>query len=205
MGREEYALPAPPALLEYLVQNITLDQVNASGDATDVLARRTALAQRDRVAIAEAVGEIRAGKRGKRWFILEGDSRPDALLETSDLVLVIEGKRTEGSCTSQTKWMGTRSQLIRHLDAASDAFPGKRVLGLLVVEGDESKAAATTPSVFWNQQSVAQYETEILNASLPHRTTAQRKAIASGILGVTTWQAICAAIGLPWPPSGDVV
>jgi len=121
-GRDELALPAPLALLEYLVKHITEAQTASSGDVGTVLDNRQALARGDPERIAEALRALRLGRRGRQWYVLEGDSRPDATLQMPDAVLVTEGKRTERSCTSTTKWMGTRSQLVRHMDAALQAF-----------------------------------------------------------------------------------
>jgi hypothetical protein len=201
-GDAEYSLPAPDRLLEYLVQNLDPELIEHSADANEVLAKRRALARRDASVVAEALGAIRAGKRGREWFILEAASRPDALVETQDVVLCIEGKRTEGSCTTQTTWMRHRSQLVRHMDAAFDAFPGKRILGLLIVEGD-GDADAVVPSVFWSDQCAAQYEPTMIEGSLPHRNRLEREAIGDGILGVTTWQAVCSLANIDWASLPD--
>lgn len=198
-GSDECSLPAPLALLEHLVKSITEKQVIASGDTGEVRRLRMALAHKRVDETAAALAELHAGKRGRQWFVLEGQSRPDALLETSDVVLLVEGKRTEKSCTSKTKWMGKRSQLLRHMDAALEAYPKKRVLGLLVVEGDGG-AEATTPSAYWKSECANQTSAEMLDASLPHRTLEDQARLAAGVVGVVTWQGICAANGIPWPP-----
>jgi hypothetical protein len=201
-GVDELALPAPLGLLEHLVHTITVQQVAAKGDSGFVLARRQALANRDSDTIKAALGLLRSGKRGRQWFVLEGPSRPDATLETTKSVLVIEGKRTERGCTSTTKWMSCRSQLVRHMDGALEYFPGKRIFGLLLVEGDRGDDPET-PSVYWGQESESQCSDETLATSLPHRTSDQRTALMGGILGVATWQAVCARNGIPWPPCDE--
>jgi hypothetical protein len=204
-GDRETSLPAPRALLEYLVENVDPELVEASGDEGQVLDKRRLLARRDPEAIALALESLRSlqqtGKRpGKVWFALESPSRPDALLETEKLVLCVEGKRTEDRCTTKTKFMACRSQLVRHMDAAMEAYPNKRVLGLLIVEGLGGREAVT-PSAFWQAQCRAQYADAMLRESLPHRTPEQRQAIGDGIIGVTTWQAVCAEFRIPWPPA----
>lgn len=199
-GKSEMALPAPRGLLEYLVQNITLEQVAKSGDTGNVRKWREALARRDAGAITQALQEIRAGHTLRRvWYLLEGDSRPDATLEMERHVLLVEGKRTERSCTSTTKWMSRRSQLLRHMDAASEYFCGKRILGLLLVEG-AGGSDAIKPSAHWVAESRAQDGSEMLSSSLPHRSPSERSALAAGMLGVATWQGLCAQNGIPWPP-----
>lgn len=202
-GEFEAKLPAPISLLEYLVRNLDPTLVEASHDSGGTRNRRLALATRDPATIEHALAKLRKGERGRHWFVLEGESRPDALLETTDLVLCIEGKRTEAGCTTHTGWMSRRSQLLRHIDAALDAYPGKRVLGLLIVEGD-GRADARSPSPFWISECAAQHEQSMLDDSLPHRNATERKRIADGVLGVTTWQAACAAVNVPWNALPDV-
>ena len=184
------------------MKNITKEQVEASGDIGETYRLRMALASCDRSVVSTAVKELRAGRDNRNWFVLEGHSRPDALLEVADAVVVVEGKRTERTCTSKTKWMGSRSQLIRHMDAAVEAYPTKRVLGLLIVEGDGG-ANSFAPSEHWLGQSSAQTEPAMLDRSLPHRSAEKRNAIASNVLGVTTWQAVCNANHITWPPRRD--
>jgi hypothetical protein len=198
-GSAELRLPAPLGLLEHLVHNVTVEQVAESGDEGYVRTQREALARKEPATVAEALEALRSGRRGRKWYVLEGDSKPDATLEMEDAVLVVEGKRTERSCTSATTWMGMRSQLLRHMDAAMEHFPGKRVFGILLVEG-VGGSEAVVPSPHWAAESKAQYEPAVLRNSLPHRRPAERSALAASILGVATWQAVCAQNRIPWPP-----
>jgi hypothetical protein len=201
-GKNEAKLPAPHSLLEYLVRNLSPELVKASRDSGETRDRRLALANGDQATIELALAKLGSGERGRQWFVLEGESRPDALLETADLVVCIEGKRTEASCTTHTSWMLRRSQLLRHMDAALDAFPGKRIQGLLIVEGNGG-AEARSPSPLWTGECEAQYEQSMLDDSLPHRTSVERMLIADGVLGVTTWQAVCAAVRYPYEALPD--
>lgn len=203
-GSDEAALPAPATLLLHLVRNTDPQLVLESSDTGDVLSKRTNLASRDEGTIRDAVAAIESGGRGKKWYVLEGDSKPDALLEGERVVLCVEGKRTEAKCTTTTQWMRMRSQLVRHMDAAYDSFPGKRILGLMIVEG-EGDATALQPSAHWVEQSTAQHGDAMIEASLPHRDTAIRSAIRDGMLGVTTWQAACAAVDVNWISLPDVI
>jgi hypothetical protein len=193
-GSDEATLPAPTKLLEYLVQNVDPPLAAASKDRGQTRALRLALARRDAQTVAAALRALRSGDRGRKWFVLEGESRPDAILETSELVVCIEGKRTEAACTTHTSWMRRRSQLVRHMDAALEAFPMKRIVGLLIVEGTGAKADA--PSGHWLSQCSEQYEGSMLAESLPHRSAFDRSRIGDGILGVTTWQTVCAALAV---------
>lgn len=203
-GTAEIALPAPMALLTHLVSNVTPELVASSRNTGNTLERRRRLASGEKATIDEALSMLRAGKRGRRWYVLEGESKPDALLETADVVLCVEGKRTEGACTIKTRWMPARSQLLRHMDAAMDAFPGKQILGLLIVEG-AGGAAARDPSDHWIAECRAQVASTMVESSLPHRSEPERNAVAHGVLGVTTWQAVCAATGIEWDSLLDVI
>jgi hypothetical protein len=118
------------------------------------------------------------------------------------MLVVIEGKRTERKATAVTTWMRSRSQMLRHMDAAWDISGGKRVLGLMIVEG-QGGADATTPNGHWLTQANDQLLAETLADSLPHRDPVERHQISDGFLGVTTWQRVCAAFGLSWPPCQD--
>ena len=203
-GEFALSLDPPVGLLKYLVNSVTTKQVENSGDSGFVLQRRQALARKEPSCIEEALNAIQSAHPRRAWYLLEGPSRPDATLIMDEAVLVIEGKRTERTCTSQTKWMGTRSQLLRHMDAAMDApsFRGKTIFGLLIVEGDGG-SDAFTPSTHWIAESRAQVSPEMLASSLPHRSPAIRDSLANGVLGVCTWQAVCERCGVPWPPYED--
>lgn len=202
-GRNERPLQPPQKLLEWLVQHVSEEAVARSGDKGETLGKREALAHRDPAILKAALARLRAGERGRQWFVLEGESFPDAFVETDTLVLVVEGKRTERSTTTKTKWMGKRSQLIRHMDAAWQIAVGRAVLGLLLVEG-ESQAPMSVPG-HWSLASDEQLKPGLLFPSLPHRTKEERQAIADGVLGVATWQRVCNEFSIDWPPVQDSV
>lgn len=196
-GDAEAALPAPIKLLEYLVENVDENLVSASRVKGKTRALRLALARKDEFTVDTALKALRAGGRGREWFVLEGESRPDALLESDELVLCVEGKRTENKTTTHTSWMRRRSQLVRHMDAALDSFPEKRVLGILIVEG-RGGPDDLAPTVDWVNHCAEQHEESMLADSLPHRSPEERRRVGKGILGLTTWQAVCRAVDVPW-------
>jgi hypothetical protein len=43
----------------------------------------------------------------------------------------------------------------------------------------------------------------MLVSSLPHRGEEHRRRLASGFLGVTTWQSVCTTFRMPYPPWPD--
>lgn len=197
-GSNERPLRPPLGLLEWLVQNISEEAVAQSGDHGKTLRMRCALASGDPEILNEALARLRAGECGRRWFVLEGESFPDAFIETETLVLVVEGKRTERTTTAKTKWMKKRSQLIRHMDAAWEIAAGRAVLGLLVVEGGADDPMSVPEH--WQLASARQIEAELLVPSLPHRSAKERQAIAAGVLGAVTWQRVCQEFSIGWPP-----
>ena len=90
------------------------------------------------------------------------------------------------------------------MDAAMHRFPEKRVLGLLMVEGDEN-TDPHAPSTHWHRESEAAYSATMLEGSLPHRTADERNTISGNMLGVTTWQAACRALNVAWASLPDVI
>ena len=200
-GEEERPLSPPLGLLEWLIENVTIEAVAKSATSEESRRRRLALARRDPDVVHEALTRLRAGEKGKRWFVLEGESYPDAYIETDSIVLVVEGKRTERSTTSKTTFMEKRSQLIRHTDAAWEVAGGRRVLGLLLVEGERPDPMQVPGR--WSLASDEQLRPDLLVPSLPHRTTEERDIIAGGILGAATWQRVCQEFSIEWPPVED--
>lgn len=199
--KSECRLTPPLKLLKWLVCNISCESVSKSGDKCEILRKRQKLACGDPEVLSEALRRLEAGetKSGRgRWWVLEGPSSPDAFLETNTLVLVVEGKRTEKSITTKTKWMGKRNQLIRHMDAAWEVAEGRAVLGLLLVEGKVNDPMSVPKK--WLQA-----DTDLLVPSLPHRSGEVRQKIENGILGVATWQRVCYEFNITWPPVQDEV
>jgi hypothetical protein len=130
---------------------------------------------------------------------LEGLSQPDAYLETDELIVVIEGKRTEPTATKRTTWMPKRCQMLRHMDAAWEIRGTKRVLGMMIVEAPNG-ACEVSPIEYWQDDANKQVGPESMASSLPHRCALESEQIADGFLGVTTWQRVCAEFGITLPP-----
>lgn len=201
-GEDERPLSPPFGLLKWLVQNIKAEAVvKARRTSEETFQKRLALAHGVPDVLQEALARLRAGERGRAWFVLEGHSFPDACLKTDGLVVVVEGKRTEQSTTSKTTFMAKRSQFIRHMDAAWEVADGRRVLGLLLVEG-ESPNPMLVPER-WSIASDEQLQPALLKCSLPHRTAEERDIIAGSVLGAATWQRICEEFSIEWPPVED--
>jgi hypothetical protein len=165
--------------------------------------KRRKLVAKDAATIAEALALLEQPLRPRTWYVLEGRSQPDAFLEAESVIIVIEGKRTERKATEVTTWMPRRSQMLRHMDAAWEIRGAKRILGLMIVEGDGPNAVQ--PSNYWLSEANRQIDVESLSESLPHRPAGVRQQLADGFLGVTTWQAVCQVFSIQWPPFQDAV
>ena len=194
-------------LLEWLVQNISTEAVAKSGSQGETREKRLALADGDPEVLCEALYNLRQLSAGKsvprKWFILEGPSYPDAFLETDTLILVVEGKRTEKSLETETTWMEYRPQLIRHMDAAQVVARGRGVLSLLLVEG-EADDPMTVPEK-WTRGIEQHLQPDLLASCLPHRSDRECQNIASGVLGIATWQRVCDEFSICWPPAEDEI
>lgn len=201
---KEVQLDPPRALLEHLVRNPTptITQGRMS-DATR--AKRQALLEGDQGVLAEALALLEQTPiPSQKWYVLEGRSQPDAYLETDDCIVVVEGKRTEPEPTTHTMAMAGRHQMLRHIDCAWESRGGKLVFGLFSVSGGTEPEDVPVPGE-WAQAAASTIGTDALEASLPHRSDAERRAIASCFLGATTWQAVRAEFELDWDKLPDEV
>jgi hypothetical protein len=144
------------------------------------------------VVVQNALTALRSSTSHKAWYVFEGPTYPDAYVVTPDLLLVVEGKRTEPSATTSTTWMPERHQIWRHIDAAWEIRGRRDVAGLLVVEADPN---GKLPEL-WIEASRQTCSSSVLNGSFPHRSLEERAAIAASFRGLTTWAAICEHFGL---------
>jgi hypothetical protein len=194
----EAKLAAPPGLLRWLLENAEEPRDPAAwGRAPEVMANRRRVVDRDADTLAGALQSLQERSPSPRaWYVLEGPSQPDVYLDSAAAVIVVEGKRTETAPTTSTAWMRVRHQMLRHLDAAWEHRQGRRIYGLYIVEA-ESGTGSTEPPSTWHQAVESTISDEVLRASLPHRTSDERSQIASALLGVTTWQAVCDEFQIP--------
>jgi hypothetical protein len=194
----EARLAAPPGLLQWLLENAEEPRDAAAwGRRPEVMANRRRVVDRDADTLAGALRSLQERRPSTRaWYVLEGPSQPDVYLDSDDAVIVVEGKRTETAPTTSTAWMRVRHQMLRHLDAAWEYRQGRRIYGLFIVEA-ESGATSVEPSSAWHEAVEVTISDEVLKGSLPHRSPDERSQIASALLGVTTWQAVCDEFQIP--------
>jgi hypothetical protein len=154
-GANEKALPPPPVLLQWLIACGRPRPGRPSEGSEETLKKRALLTQRDPATIGEALALLnRRPIPAREWYVLEGPSKPDVYLETSDTIIVIEGKRTEPAPTRMTDWMETRDQMLRHLDCAHASSDGKSVLGFMIVEGAGGATDTAVPKI-WDEEASA--------------------------------------------------
>ena len=194
----EARLAAPSGLLQWLLEHVEEPRSpKAWGRRPEVVANRRRIVDRDADTLATAMQSLQARRASPRaWYVLEGPSQPDVYLDTAEAVIVVEGKRTETGLTTSTDWMRERHQMLRHLDAAWEHRQGRRIYGLFIVEA-EKDALSDEPSSAWHEAVELTVSDKVLNGSLPHRSPEERSQIASALLGVTTWQAVCEKFQIP--------
>jgi hypothetical protein len=193
----ERALFPPLSLLSWLVRNLKQPS-NQQTERID--RRRLELIAGNPATIEQAMSLLRTGGSKRKWYVLEGTTYPDAFLSTDEVVVVIEGKRTEAGPTTATTWMPVRHQILRHLDCAYEILGHRRLLGFFVVEADSD---GQLPKL-WLDACKATTSRETLMQSLPHRSELEKSVIADAFLGATTWQRICKELEIPYESLPDV-
>jgi hypothetical protein len=194
----EARLAAPPGLLRWLLENAEEPHNPAAwGRKPEVMANRRRVVDRDADTLAEALRSLQERRRSPRaWYVLEGPTQPDVYLDSAEAVIVVEGKRMETGPTTSTDWMRVRHQMLRHLDAAWELRQARRIYGLFIVEA-EKETTSVEPSSAWHEAVELTVSDEVLKGSLPHRSPDERSQIASALLGVTTWLAVCDEFQIP--------
>jgi len=190
---KEKGLAPPVSLLRWLVTGCTPPK-NGKYGAGEVGLKRRGLVNQDPRIIADALAALDKSCPSRAWYVLEGYTAPDVYLVTQNALIVVEGKRTEAGPTTSTTWMAGRHQMIRHLDAAWEIRGERSVYGLFVVEAAIGTVAV--PPV-WAAAAKATRSDDAIRSSLPHRNLADQEGIRRAFIGVTTWQRVVAAFGLP--------
>lgn len=190
-GGEERALQAPLSLLSWLIRNLGHP---TQPDRSSAWPKRQKLISGDAQVIEEGLNLLRSGPSFRGWHVLEGGSFPDAFIATEQVVVVVEGKRTERGPTTKTMWMPARHQILRHMDAAFEIVGRRRLFGFFLVEGEAD--GAIPPQ--WVQHCSETLAAPAIEGSLPHRSEKERGLIAQAFLGVATWQMACQALSVPF-------
>jgi len=196
-GVNERGLAPPVALLSWLIRNLT-----PPVGATTLNDERTRLLARDPKTIAEALQSLKSTNANRGWWVFEGPTYPDALIETPSALVVIEGKRTESGPTTATTWMPHRHQMWRHMDAAWEIRGGRAVFGLFLVS---AKPGTSVVPVSWQQAARETLGPIAIAGSFPHRGPEEQQRLAQGFLGVVTWQEVCGRFGIDHSALPDTI
>lgn len=185
----ERGLTPPVSLLSWLIRTFSASVEDAKL-SDDTRERRRRLAGKDPDTVSMALKRLRTHGTDQGWHVLQGRTYPDVYLVTPDALIVVEGKRTEAGATSQTTWMASRDQMLRHIDAAWEIRGRRSVYGFFVVEGSSGGGSGVPAK--WVHASVKTVSSDTIRNSLPHRSREEQEQIAACFLGATTWQAIVA-------------
>jgi len=187
-GKQEAKLAPPIALLSWLARHPRKPISGILSKDPEKAVARQEWIDGSEARMVEALGLLMSNPSAQKWHLFEGATRPDVYLETKDLLVVIEGKRTEHGPTTSTKWMDGRHQMLRHLDCAWEIRGHKKVLGFFIVDSHSSSPNVPDNWCIFAKETVSP---EAISSSLPHRGPEEQRQIADAFIGVTTWQRVC--------------
>ncbi len=118
------------------------------------------------------------------WWRFETVSLLDCVLITDELVITVEGRRTEPPGPA-TPWYPQRSRLVRNIEAAGQIAQGRAWGSVLI--SDEPLPAGSAEAVAAS-----------LPAGAPHLVPDERLEFESAYLGNFTWRQACEAVGHPY-------
>ena len=197
-GNAERKLVPPVSLLSWLIRHPRKPTSGELSKDSDKAKKRQEWIDGSGNRIQEGLLLLRSNPTQEDWHIFEGETQPDVFMETVDIIVVIEGKRTERKPTTKTKWMDGRNQMLRHIDCAWEIRGKKKVFGFFIVEGKDNALDIPSEWIAFAKETIS--ETAVAS-SLPHRGPIEQKEIAAAFIGVTTWQTVCHEfqdLGLKW-------
>lgn len=200
-GDNEKKLDPPVALLSWLIRHPRPPSYGTLSSDPDKAKMRSEWIAGSESRRLEGLALLRNNPNGADWHLFEGQTQPDVFIQTPDIVVVIEGKRTERGPTTSTKWMAGRHQIIRHIDCAWEIAGNRKIVAFFVVEGNRNDCLVPTEWIEYARQTIA---ADAVSSSLPHRGPEEQNKIASCFAGVTTWQLLCKEFKLNWAELPDV-
>ena len=201
-GVEEKKLDPPVALLSWLIRHPRKPLSGNLSNNPEVAQKRLEWIEGSEKMQINGLSLLRRSQTRKDWHIFEGQTQPDVFIQTPDIIVVVEGKRTEKKPTISTKWMAGRNQMLRHIDCAWEIASGRKIIGFFIVEGNNADGEVPTD---WNNFAKQTVTTEAIASSLPHRGPEEQRGIASSFVGVTTWQRLCKEFKISWSMLPDLV
>lgn len=192
----EARLKPPISLLRWLIENPTDTPPRDYGTRSAQVRQQRELLVAGDLGTRNIALDLLAsnGFRERAWYVLEGRTAIDLLLVTNRMTILIEGKRTERRPTTATSWMPVREQMLRNIDAAWDTRGDRQIASFYIVGDDNSTSLPPT----WRRAIENTVSPTTVTNSLPHRSAAEREAIAQSFLGATTWGRICEELGIDY-------
>jgi len=180
----EYSIAPTYRFLEWLIRNpgeLTWPNNGKQKYSEDTMYKRESIiGEHGRIEQSEIqelalklLEEYKPIKSRRKWWAFEGFTQIDCFLETNDLVIAIEGKRTE-NISSSIEWFPKRNQVIRNLEVIKESAGSKDFVLILIYE-------ETTKPIG---------EEDIIN-SLPHYNETERKELMKHYLGHISWKEAC--------------
>jgi len=194
-GEDEKKLDPPLSLLSWLIRHPRIPAHGKLSHDRVKAQKRRGLIEGSDVRLHEALSLLRHNPEGHDWHIFEGKTQPDVFIQTPDILIVVEGKRTEREVTEETKWMSGRHQMLRHIDCAWEVKGQRQVFGFFIVEGEGTEDGVPP---FWLDQARKTISREAIMSSLPHRGPEEQEGISRCFLGVTSWQRVCKEFRIDW-------
>lgn len=192
-GKNEKAIPPSPSLLKWCILNF--DKLNQEINekyhekSPNTYEKRKKLFSGEIEMKNKAIKLIKKNPNiQKKWYIFEGYTHPDILIETKDTYIVGEAKRTERKLTEKTEWLDPRDQLIRHVDALIDNTT-KRIISLFLI--DKKMESKYNMNRYYNK--------EYFEKSLPHRKKEKIESIYETYIGYTFWNVIQSEFDIEFP------
>lgn len=135
----------------------------------------------------EALDDLGIQRSHTKWWAFEGSTSVDCYLETENILLLIEGKRTE-KLSESINWYPRRNQLIRILDVAQE-ISGRKEYGVMVLA----------------ETQIEPISEKVIENSLPHLTKDEIEELMGHYLGCLLWEDVCNAVDIPFDSLPDTV
>lgn len=118
------------------------------------------------------------------WFIFEGYSAPDILIEGKDYIILCEGKWTESGITDKTRHLSDadehRCQMLRHIQGALNCY-NKTIYAFYIVDAE---------CEYKHKLTVDAFRKQVKDETIEIESDEEIKEITDCFLGYTTWRKI---------------
>jgi hypothetical protein len=188
----EFPAPPPRDFLRWLVEHPEKLESPSYKVSANTKRKRDGLRSGEpgvREQALAAIDDPSSNHRGK-WWCLEGTTMVDCALFTKEMVLFVEGKRTELEPSPHVSWYRGRNQVLRNLDCARwyGKIHGLDYYALLIIEDGDAGRKKKASEVDAPRS---------VSSSLPHLPAPAREEAMRHYLGFATWRAFTDELDLP--------